>query len=292
MKGIILMLVFLSSCSLNSQNFYQETNYPEKPAQGFNRFSLFPKYLSFFLGLFPPTSSSSSQMVESIKTRKNWNTANLHFKKAYSHFNVELVAVNNLPNNSFTWEERILFADALDIIVFAVNQPEFLQEMQKEELKKPFYNNERTKVISAEYVVKHIRSSAMYFYLGKSTLEKNVLAQATIGGFNHVIWFRNDVNYQQEYDVFSLAVVLFHELTHNLGYLHSSNVPYGIQQPFLRVINKVSIQKSQEFISLTPYYEDSFLTRVRVGQSNAMYKNSLHIQTDYVDDIGVQYSYQ
>ncbi|MGL5956051.1 MAG: hypothetical protein ACRC0X_05545 [Brevinema sp.] len=250
MRIVIFLAILFTSCTLTVEQFYQEQSIPKKLEYGFIRNDIFPQYL--------PKEFIYSEFYRQIDTRMNWNLQNKDFRAKYPFFRVELLAFNHLPNNTFSWEERLLFADALDLIIFVVNHPLFLTEMQKEE----FLDNRGQMTVSTETVVAHIRNSTLYFYLGKNTLDEGVVAQATVGGLHNTIWFRNDTDYQ-DWGLIILAEILLHEITHNLGYLHESNVPHGIQNPFLRVITGLSREDINQFIAHTPYHEDTFLIKVR-----------------------------
>ncbi|MGL4676085.1 MAG: hypothetical protein ACRCWI_00235 [Brevinema sp.] len=274
MRIWIFCAIFFSSCSLTLEQFYQEQLIPQKSESGFVRNDLFPYYMDV------PIEFIGSEFCRYIGLRTNWNPQNNDFTNRYPLFKVELLAVNQLPGNEFSWQERVIFADALDLIVFAINHPLFLTEMRKEH----FFDNQGKNKISAETVVAHIRNSLLYFYLGKNSLDKNVLAQATVGGLHNTIWFRNDTDYQN-YTLLFLAEILIHEMTHNLGYLHASNVPHGIQSPFIRVVIGASQEEITQFISSTPYYEDILLTRVRQRISSTRADDRIMIINDYVDDL-------
>ena len=250
--GLILCFLFVVSCAINDAEFYQNGKAPSRPANGFDRNSLFPYRLE-------PSYDLQGNMFEMFRARTDWNPSKMDFRSAYPSFQIELLVFNNLGSSkSFTWQERIMFADALELVVFAINHPLFEQKIKT----KTFYNNDSVQQIPSEELVQKLQKTKLSFIIAKEILDKNVLAQATVGGFNHTIWFRSDIDYQQ-YSVIYLATILGHELTHNLGYLHSSNVPYGVQDIILEIITEASAQDAQNFKNNTPYYEDMFLQRVR-----------------------------
>ena len=274
--GLILCFLFVASCTLKDEFFYQNGIFPSRPTHGFDREDLFPNRLKSNMG-------ASENMCIMLRHRRDWNPSTIDFKSQYPSFNIELLSFNNLdPSKSFTWQERMMFADALELIVYAINHPLFEEKMGS----MTFYDNDLTHIVPSAKIVKSIRNTKLTFIIAKEDLDKNVLAQATVGGFHHMIWFRSDTDYQQ-YSVLSLAVVLGHELTHNLGFLHASNVPYGIQDVILEVIKESSKQDVTIFKDNTPYYEDSFLQRVRDSSSRARSLSSQTlIQEDSHKDFG------
>ncbi len=277
---VLMLVVLLNSCS---SAIYQTQDIPTKPTSGYDRIALFGEsYLSdSHIGY--GTTPLSSRYVD---LRYSWIAQSSSFKSEFPFFDVNLIAVNQYSDeNSFSWEERLIFSDAVDLIVYVVNQPEFLSAMQTMESIQPFYNNEGTEVISAEYVVNSIRSSKLYFYLSKDSLDWNVMAQATVSGYNNTIWFRNDTDYATE-GVVEIAEVLLHEMTHNLGWLHESKVPCGVQLPFRQAVNEISDDVIKKFINVTPFYEDDFLYRVRESSSYATISSEpVIIQKDYAHDL-------
>ena len=272
--GLILCFLFVTSCTLKDEYFYQNGVVPSRPAEGFDRNNLFPNRLNSNM-------DSSENMCIMLRYRKDWNPSKIDFRKTYPAFKIELLAFNNLdPSKSFTWQERIMFADALELVVYAVNHPLFEEKVKAT----TFYDNDRTYIVPSTEIIKSIRSSELAFIIAKEDLNKNVLAQATVGGYHHMIWFRSDTDYQQ-YSVLSLAVVLGHELTHNLGFLHASDVPYGIQDIIAEIIKESLEQDITIFKDNTPYYEETFLKRVR-GVSTKNNISSLQIQKDLHKDFG------
>ena len=274
--GLILCFLFVTSCSLNDESFYQNGGVPSRPVKGFDRQSLFPSRLL-------TVSRASSSMSTMFIDRTDWNPSRLNFRSAYPSFNIELLAFNNFnsPKN-FTWEERIMFADALELVIFAINHPLFEKKMKSE----TFFNNDTTQQIPSMELVEKLRKTKLSFIIAKEDLADSVLAQATVGGFNHIIWFRSDINYQ-DYSVLYLATILGHELTHNLGYLHSSNVPYTVDGIIGDIIREASTQDAQLFEKNTPYYEDMFLKRVRESSPKTRSLSlPVHIQKDRAEDFG------
>ncbi len=274
----ILCFLFVTSCTLNNENFYQSGVVPPRPINGFDRNSLFPKRLE-------PSESLFGDMCTMFRARTDWTPSKIDFRSTYSSFQIELLTFNNFDSSkSFTWQERIMFADALELVVFAINHPLFEEKMES----KTFYYNDTTHQIPSIELIQKLRKTVLSFIIAKEDLDENILAQATIGGFNHIIWFRSDVDYQQ-YSVLYLATILGHELTHNLGYLHSSNVPYAVDDIILEIITEASAQDAQIFKNSTPsYYEDMFLQRVR-DRAPRSYSSSViptQIQKDTVKDFG------
>ena len=274
--GLIVCFIYFTSCSLGD-NFYQNKSFPTRPPHGFDRGNLFPQRLEPGVTLF-------GNMCAMLRTRKDWNPVNIDFKKTYPYFQIDLLSfINFSVSGEFTWQERIMFADALELVIFVINHPLFEEKMKL----KTFYNNDRTEQVSSVTIIKNLKKSIMTFSISKADLDENVLAQATVSGFQHTIWFRADVHYQQ-YNVISLAVILAHELTHNLGYLHTSNVPYGIQDPIMEVIKGASLQDVNLFKKNTPYYEEIFLKRIRkeASSKSSSLRVSTRIQQDTEEDFG------
>lgn len=272
--GLIFYFLFATSCTLKDEFFYQNGVVPSRPAEGFDRNELFPNRLNSNM-------SSSDDMSKMFRARKDWNPSEIDFRSQYPAFNIELLAFNNFDSSkSFTWQERIMFADALELVVFAINHPLFEEKMEST----TFYDNDLMYIVPSAKITQSLRSTVLTFIIAKEDLDKNVLAQATIGGFHHMIWFRSDTDYQQ-FSVTYLAVILGHELTHNLGFLHASNVPYGVQDIIFEVIKDASVQDAQLFKNNTPHYEDTFLQRIR-GMSTKNDISTLHIQEDTEEDFG------
>ena len=274
--GLILCFLFVTSCTLKDEYFYQNGVFPPRPTHGFDREDLFPNRLESNTG-------SSENMCIMFRHRRDWNPSTIDFKKTYPSFNIELLAFNSFDSpKAFTWQERIMFADALELVVYAINHPLFEEKMGS----KTFYDNDLSYIVPSAEIVKSIKNTKLMFIIAKEDLDKNVLAQATVGGYHHMIWFRSDTDYQQ-YSVLALAVILGHELTHNLGFLHASGVPYGIQDVILELIKESSKQDVTIFKDNTPYYEDSFLQRVRDDSSRASSLSSqTPIQKDTHKDFG------
>ena len=276
--GLILCFLFVTSCSLNDESFYQNGGVPSRPVKGFDRRDLFQYRLD----------STRGAMCDMFRNRSDWSPSRMDFKKTYPSFNIELIVFNNFSSpKNFTWQERIMFADALELVVFAINNPLFDKKMES----KTFFNNDSLQQVPSVEIVQKLRKTILSFIIAKEDLDESVLAQATVGGFNHIIWFRSDVDYQNDprYSVKYLAMILGHELTHNLGYLHSSNVPYVVDSIIGEIIKEATAQDAEIFKKNTPsYYEDMFLQRVR--ERSARTRRSLssptHIQQDTVKDFG------
>ncbi|MGL4561448.1 MAG: hypothetical protein ACRCV0_04065, partial [Brevinema sp.] len=203
--------------------------------------------------------TSVSAFCTAISQRTNWQLTSENFRNTYPHFNIDLLVFNQYaaPNN-FAWQERLILNDALELVTMAVNSTIFENEMSKLQ----FTENDGTTPLSSQNVISSIRKAMFSIIISKNDLAPGVAAEATIGGISHTIWFRNDKDYSK-HNVIELAVIIGHELTHNLGYKHSSGVPYGVHIPILLAVHKASQADLNKFIKNTPFMEDIFLTRVR-----------------------------
>ncbi len=272
-----LFIILASSCTITAEDFYSSGDYDARPATGYNRLTLFENYLTYI--------DETYNFGEGIENREeNWLYTYPTFKEYYPEFDVELVAFNQLPDYSYTWQERIFFADAVDLIKAAVNSDIFMEEMKN--ARTNFMDNDQTKSISGEEIANFIRSSKLHFFMSKDVLDSGVLAQATVGGYANTIWFEHDVDYTKESLKYT-AMILLHEMMHNLGWLHASNVPCGVEEPFINTVKRMSEEDVSQYIKLTPYYEQDFLDRIRVYRSSADYartRGTEIIQKDYAGD--------
>ncbi|MGL4367972.1 MAG: hypothetical protein ACRCTQ_06835 [Brevinemataceae bacterium] len=258
---LVLFSFFLTSCSSNHNSIFQASDITLRPELGYDRSKLFKPYAQPELIEI----KAPQEMCNRLNTRKDWNTPDMNFRQQYPQFNVELLVVNQYGGiKNFSWQERVLFADALDLLTFAINSPIFEEKMKN--LK--FFNNERTVEIQTKTVVDFVRNANFRFELSKKTLAKGVVAEATIEGPAHIIAFRDDVDYRT-LSVGYIAMVLGHELMHNLGFLHTSNVPHGIQDPILYAISKAEPNQINSYLRVTPHFENAFLSRVRMARSDS-----------------------
>lgn len=266
-----IILIFLSQCAITPSAFLSDDDAIARPYNGHNRNTLFSNYLSVRNSFSSARSSAkvaTYPFYETQKKRTEWLPKGKKFRTAYQKFQIDLLLVNQFSYpNSFTWLERIMIADAFDLVVMAINSPVFETEMKK----LSFTQNDSDTALDPEDVIKDIQNSSFSVLISKNNLDDGVAAEATIGGISHTIWFRNDRDYAN-YNVVELAVIIAHELTHNLGYKHSSNVPYGIHRPVLEAIHKATQEDMNIFTANTPYFEEAFLQRVRIHSSTIQHQ--------------------
>jgi len=260
MKKAIILVLFFNSCMATSEDLYKKINLPSKPDIGYNRINFFNPYISFRnTDIYYYFGFKRTLIEEKLLSRNIWVPKNHNFRFLYPKFNIELLVINQFEiPQSFTWKERLILSDALELLTFAINSDIFKQEMMKSD----FFDNDHQKTISSESIINDIKEANFKIILGKNKLPSEVVAEASVGGYSHTIWFRDDIDYTKQ-SITYLAMVLGHELTHNMGYSHLSGVPYGVHIPILKAIAYASEKEVQEFINTTPYYEDDFLYQVR-----------------------------
>lgn len=251
---IIICFILYNGCALQDIGFLKATDVPAKPANGYNRNIIFRPYIE-------PGSLSSSKknFYLCLKKRTVWIPSSSDFKKQYPFFNVTLLSINNIDTErSFTFAERLFLSDVFDLLTFAINSSIFEKEM----MKKKFFENGGDIPKDPKEIIKEIRNMNFSVSIAKRSLEAGVAAEATVGGFSHTIWLRDDTDYTKQ-DIIQMAVIIGHELTHNLGYHHSSLVNYGVHQPIQLAIQHATLEQVKAFISVTPFHEENFLYKIR-----------------------------
>ncbi|MGL4388690.1 MAG: hypothetical protein ACRCTJ_04795, partial [Brevinema sp.] len=298
---ILFLLLIFTSCSIDQSDILGEFTitrpYFGNDHLGYDRNVLFPNYLSFSsfanfnktIPLSTRNTRAKSYFCRLTEDRKNWNPTSLqNFRRTYPSFNIQLLVFNqfSVPNN-FTWQERIILGDALELAIMAINNPVFEEEMRK----LTFTENDGRTPLSQNKVINSIKQAAFSVIFSKNTLPPSVAAEATIGGISHTIWFRNDKDYSK-YNVIELAVILGHELTHNLGYKHSSGVPYGVHIPILLAIHRATEDQIRTFIRHTPSREEQFLSQVRFLSFRSKRTASINTKAIKIQEIGLEENIQ
>lgn len=264
---IIICFFLYNGCALQDIGFLKATDVPVKPANGYDRNTLFTPYIELVtlkntrnkVSRNSAGGTTGQSFYDCFKKRTVWIPSNSDFKRQYPFFNVTLLSINNVDNKrSFTFAERLFLSDVFDLLTFAINSSIFEEEM----MKKKFFDNGGTSPKDSKEIIKEIRHMNFPVSIAKRSLEAGVAAEATVGGFSHTIWLRDDTDYTKQ-DIIQMAVIIGHELTHNLGYHHSSLVNYGVHQPIQRAIQHATLDQVKTFISVTPFHEDDFLYKIR-----------------------------
>ncbi|SFB84284.1 hypothetical protein SAMN02745150_01037 [Brevinema andersonii] len=263
MKLLLIIICFFlyNGCALQDTGFVKATDVPVKPANGYDRNTLFTPYIKLMTlrSSIHLTGTTGQSFYGCLKKRTFWIPSSSDFKRQYPFFNVTLLSINNIDNKrSFTFAERLFLADVFDLLSFAINSSVFEEEM----MKKKFFDNSGTTPKDPKEIIKEIRHMNFPVSIAKRSLDAGVAAEATVGGFSHTIWLRDDTDYTKQ-EIVQMAVIIGHELTHNLGYHHSSLVNYGVHQPIQGAIQHATPEQVKTFISVTPFHEDEFLYKIR-----------------------------
>ncbi|MGL5253868.1 MAG: hypothetical protein ACRC9L_02420 [Brevinema sp.] len=273
------LLLLMSGCSFTMSENLDAVDVPERPEAGYQRKQYLNPYISFWqnpLETFP---------IE-LNKRNPWVAQNpTGFTSLYPKFSLGFNFFQNTgEGKQFSFAERLFFADVFDMIRFVVNSPVFEQEM----LNGVFFENDGMTPRSPKVILDEIKNINFSISLVKRPLDDNVLAEATVGGFSHIIWVRDDTDYTKG-QVQEMALIILHEVTHNMGYFHSSGVNYGVHDPLREAIRLATPQQVANYIAVTPYYEDLMIRRVRTlsGESLAQSsRSSSHISCNFTDIFG------
>ncbi|MGL5722388.1 MAG: hypothetical protein ACRCY4_08315 [Brevinema sp.] len=249
----LFCLLLISSCSLTSPESLEALDVPIRPESGYQRSLYLTPYISFW-------QNATEEFPTRLTRRGRWIAQNpTAFTSLSPNFSLGFNFFQNTGTKTrFSFAERLFFADVFDMIRFVVNSPVFEEQM----LAGTFFENDGVTHRPAKTIVEEIKKINFSISLAKRTLDVNVLAEATVGGFSYIVWVRDDVDYSKE-QIQVMALVILHEITHNLGYFHSSGVNFGVHDPLREAIRLATATQVTNYISVTPYYEDRVISKVR-----------------------------
>lgn len=273
MKKIFFLSLLVASCTL-VEPFDNPKDIPSRPVTGYKRSTYLDPYISTF-------ESGKEQFYLLLTARKvtdDWTVQKAGFTQAYPYFNIGFSYFQNTsPTSSFNFGERLFFSDVFDLIRYSVNSDIFAQEI----LRGTFYENDGVTPRSPQTILNEIRVISFATSLAKRSLGNGVLAEASVGGFLNIVWVRDDIDYTRE-NINDMAIILLHEITHNMGYLHPSDVNYGVHKPVRLAIQSATEVQVKNYISLTPYHENLMISNVRVG-SGARSANPYSVSCSHSD---------
>lgn len=255
MKKRFLLSLLLASCTL-VEPFNNPKDIPSRPATGYKRST----YLDPYISTFDNDRERFYLLLTARKNTDDWTAQKSNFPEAYPYFNIGFSYFQNTsPKASFNFGERLFFSDVFDLIRYAVNSDIFAREI----LSSTFFENDGVTPRSPQTILNEIRGISFATSLAKRSLGNGVLAEASVGGYLNIIWVRDDIDYTKE-NINEMAIILLHEITHNLGYLHPSDVNYGVHKPVRLAVQSATEAQVKNYISLTPYHESLMISNVRI----------------------------
>lgn len=246
------------------------------------------KKSSFFLILYFIT-YCSVQSDEFSQKKSQYPFWNLHF----IGFIVQKPDSANPPSHQTKLipAEKEIMLRALDTLKFIINSSEFAdtvlntQFISSQDMSGPNGTIKTGEEFNNDRLLETIRKNTLSLAIQKSTIKYPILATGTVGEplyvlsnhhiankYAYMIMLQNDVRWDQYQDYQNtgkMASIIFHEVLHNMGFIHLPNTNlqnnsikkkdciYKLQEIVLDIYTKISVSPDKMKIldDFRPFYE-------------------------------------